>query len=117
MNINWLGNKKTKIMGELNVFIDNLINERNSLAEQLRNYNAEEKVANVLKENDKLRVNSLHVLSEKEREQADVFRKGHWESCKGNARYILEGTGIGMGVTVQCTKCNRTKNITDVSNW
>ena len=117
MNINFNQMNKDKVMRDLSAFIDKLISEKDSLSEIVRNYNKDEHIEKLIEENTKLRIHSLHTLSEKEKEQADVFRKKHWESCKGNTRYILEGTGIGTAVGVQCTKCGVKKDITDTSNW
>jgi antirestriction protein len=109
--------QKEKALGELNKFIDNLMDTNTYLVNKLENYNRDEEIANLMRANERLRTNSLHILSEQEEADAKAFREEHWNNCKGNTRYILEGTGIGTGVTVQCTKCNRTKNITDTSNW
>lgn len=109
--------QKEKVFGELNKFVDNLIEKNNYLIKRLEEYDKDEQVAKLLKENQRLRDGSLHNLTEKENEEYKAFKEQHWNSCQGNTRFILEGTGMGTSVTLQCTKCNRTKNITDYSNW
>lgn len=83
MILKWIENKeKNKLMDELSTFIDNLMGERDSLAEKLRNFKKDEEISKLLKENESLRINSLHTLSEKEREEADAFREEHWKNVK-----------------------------------
>lgn len=117
MNLDFNKLEKEKYIKELNMFFDRLINERNSFAGKLKNYNKDEHIAKLIKYNDNLRVNSLHVLSDKEKEEADSFKKEHWERCRGNVQYILRGTGLGTAVAVQCLKCDTRKDITDTDNW
>ncbi|MDM5216884.1 hypothetical protein [Bacillus velezensis] len=109
--------EKDRMMSDLGTFIDNLINERDSLAEKIRSFNADEEIAKLLKENENLRINSLHTLSEKERDEADAFREEHWEKCKGNMAYLLKGASMGTAIEVICSKCKTKKDITDISVW
>ncbi|RHJ10100.1 hypothetical protein [Bacillus sonorensis] len=118
MILKWIENKeKNKLMDELSTFIDNLIGERDSFAEKLRNFNKDEEISKLLKENENLRINSLHALSGKEREEADAFREEHWKKCQGNTSYLLTGASIGTRVEVICSKCKTQKDITDISVW
>lgn len=118
MILKWIENKeKNKLMDELSTFIDNLIGERDSFAEKLRNFKKDEEISKLLKENESLRINSLHTLSEKEREEADAFREEHWKKCKGNTSFLLTGASIGTRVEVICSKCKTQKDITDISVW
>ncbi|AMR10677.1 hypothetical protein AB684_10960 [Bacillus licheniformis] len=118
MILKWIENKeKNKLMDELSTFIDNLMGERDSLAEKLRNFKKDEEISKLLKENESLRINSLHTLSEKEREEADAFREEHWKKCKGNTSFLLTGASIGTRVEVICSKCKTQKDITDISVW
>ncbi|KXZ22441.1 hypothetical protein P4T89_12445 [Bacillus nakamurai] len=109
--------EKDKMMDDLGTFIDNLINERDSLADKVRNFSKDEEIAKLLKENENLRINSLHTLSEKERDEADAFRDEHWEKCKGNMAYLLTGASMGTAIEVICSKCKTQKDITDISVW
>jgi cupin superfamily acireductone dioxygenase involved in methionine salvage len=109
--------QRDKALAPLNKFIDDLMNQNTNLRKTLDEYDKEEEIAKLKQDNYKLRVNSLHTLSDKESERAKVFSNEHWENCKGNTRYILEGTGIGTAVRVQCTKCKGVIDITDHDNW
>ncbi|MED2944236.1 hypothetical protein P4284_22750 [Bacillus swezeyi] len=118
MILRWAENKeKNKLMNDLNTFIGNLMNERDSFAEKLRNFNKDKEIAKLLKENENLRINSLHILSEKERKEVNVFREEHWKKCKGNTSYLLTGAGIGTRVEAICSICKTKKDITDISVW
>ncbi|WP_061578106.1 hypothetical protein [Bacillus licheniformis] len=108
---------KDKLMSELNTFIDDLIDQKDHLSEQLKNFNAEEKVAKALKEIEEIKRASLYVMNDQEDKDAKEFIEKHWNSCKGNVQYILEGTGLGTVISIKCKECNEVKNITDDSNW
>lgn len=109
--------QREKALAPLNKFIDDLVSQNANLRKILDEYNKDEKIAELKRDNYRLRINCLHTLSEKESEQAKEFSNEHWEKCKGNTRYILEDTGIGTAVCVQCTKCGAKKDITDHENW
>ena len=108
---------KDKIMEDLSDFINKLINERNALSEQISNYNKDEQVAKLKRENECIKSNSLHILTKSEREQVELFKEEHWRNCKGSIKYLLEGTGLGTIVTVFCSKCGISEDITDIENW
>lgn len=108
---------KDKLMSELNTLIDDLIDQKDYLSKQVKNFNAEEKVAKALKEVEKIKRASLYVMNDQENRDADEFGEKHWDSCGGNVQYILEGTGVGTAISIKCKKCNEVKNITDYSNW
>lgn len=86
---------KDKIMEDLSDLISKIINERNALLEHVRDYNKDEQVAKLKRENEHIKSNSLHILTKSEREQVELFREEHWMSCKGSIKYLLEGTGVG----------------------
>ncbi|OJT57397.1 hypothetical protein [Bacillus licheniformis] len=75
-------------MSELNTFIDDLIDQKDHLSEQLKNFNAEEKVAKALKEIEEIKRASLYVMKDQEDKDAKEFIEKHWNSCKGNVQYI-----------------------------
>lgn len=56
-------------------------------------------------------------FSELEGERELKFRHKHWKKCKAGVQYIITPTGIGLGIVIQCKHCNKSKNITDVSEW
>lgn len=67
----------------------------------------------------RLRHLSLHVMSEKERDDEQAFRHVHYERC-GNGNdyeYNLIGTGIGTIIAIKCPVCGERKDITDIRNW
>jgi uncharacterized membrane protein len=105
------------LLNDLNLYIKDLIRERDELKDKLKNFKKDEEIEKFRKEIESLRLNSLHVMSEKERLKARSFSKEHHNSCKSNIQYILEGTGIGTVLTVRCKKCATSKNITDVDCW
>ncbi|MCY7858753.1 hypothetical protein MOB44_19205 [Bacillus sonorensis] len=118
MILKWAESKeKDKLMNDLNTFIGKLMSERDSLTEKLSNFNKDEEIAKLLKENENLRINSLHILSEKEREEVDAFREEHWKKCQGNTSYLLTGASMGTAIEVICSKCKTQKDITDISVW
>lgn len=117
MKFNFLEKNRNKVLADLTLFIDNLINERNALSERLAEYKKEEEVAKLLEANNKLRIMSLHFMSEQEQKDAREFSSEHYNSCKSNVQYIVEGTGIGDVITVKCKKCGKEKNITDYDCW
>ncbi|XAK55537.1 hypothetical protein AAHT66_15405 [Bacillus inaquosorum] len=118
MFLKWVEKReKDKMMDDLSAFIDNLINERDSLVYKVRKFSKDEEIAKLLKENENLRNNSLHTLSEKERNEADAFRHEHWGKCKGSIAYLLTGVSMGTAVEVICSKCKTKKDITDISAW
>lgn len=106
-----------KILKNLEDYIDDINSTNKILREKLNNYNKDEEIAKLLKENERLRMNSLHILTEKEEMEYKEFREEHYRNCKGNTKFILVPTGIGTSVSVCCTKCNKKEDITDCSNW
>lgn len=105
------------IMNELNTYITQLHNSNDSLRKKIQEFNKEEEILKLQNEMQKMREHSVAILSEQEIEDARVFRDAHYESCKGNTIYIVEGTGIGDSITVKCNRCGTEKNISDVTNW
>lgn len=87
------------------------------LQSKLDDFNKDDEIAKLREELEETRVNSLHVMSDSEKEKWDNFRKRHYAKCMGNTTITLEGTGLGWGIKLTCTKCNRCEDITDTSNW
>lgn len=66
-------------------------------------------------------------LDEKEEESAEKFITKHLESCRifnhhgfpvgPLFSYIFTPSGIGTGVSIRCSKCKETENITNYDNW
>lgn len=106
-----------KLLGNLDYYIDNLLKSNQELREQLSNYNKEDEIEKLKRQISEIQKYSVHIMSEKENDDAKVFRDEHYNSCKSNITYTLEGTGIGTAISVKCKGCNTVKNITDVDNW
>lgn len=117
MNIDLNKINKEKILSNLETFVDKVIDERNSLNEKLQSYNKDERISELLKANEELRLNSVHILSKHEKDEFKKFTKLHRKSCENGVRFIISSDNIGTDVTVQCKKCELEKNITDYSNW
>ena len=106
-----------KILRELSVYIEDLIERKNNLKDKLDNYSKADEIKRL---EDKIQFyisNSIHIMSDKESIDAKTFSTEHYESCKSNIQYILEGTGIGTAVSVKCKKCGAVKNVTDFESW
>jgi hypothetical protein len=115
--MNLRGKGHGKMLEDLNLYISDLIDSNKRLNEKLNNYSKEEEIQKLKNKLDYYLTNSLHIMSDKEKDDLKIFRDGHYETCKGNINITLEGTGIGTGVTVKCKKCNIEKDITDVDSW
>jgi hypothetical protein len=89
----------------------------NDYRQQLQEYNKDKEIQKLQNELDRICSNSVSILSDMEKELAKNFSEKHYKSCKGNMRYIIEGTGIGNVVKVQCTKCDEIEDITDIDSW
>jgi hypothetical protein len=110
-------NEHVKLLDNLSSYINNLISRNDYLQEQLNNFRKEDEIQKLEQENTRIRTHSISIMSEQEKADAKAFSSEHYAKCKGNTRYIVEGTGIGDVIKVQCTRCNEIKDITDSSNW
>lgn len=117
MNFNFDQMNREKVMKSLEEYIDGLIRDKNLYKEKVETFNKEVEIKKLKEEINEIRKNSLIILSEKESKDRKAFSEEHFKSCKSNVIYILEGTGIGMGISVKCKKCGVEKDITDVDNW
>lgn len=117
MHINFDRINGENVLKNLEKYIEGLISSNEKLKERVANFNKDEEIKRLQKELDDMRVNSLTVLNDKERRDSRHFSEEHFKSCKSNILYILEGTGIGMGITVKCAKCGVEEDVTDVDSW
>jgi hypothetical protein len=106
-----------KLLDNLSAYINNLTSQNEYLQEKLNNFRKDDEIQKLEEENKQLRSNSLTVFTDKQRVDAREFSQEHYKKCKSNIIYIVEGTGLGESVQVQCKKCKEIKNITDISNW
>lgn len=61
-------------------------------------------------------------LSEEEKKLSDEFYLEHKNHIKRTTAgewctYLITPTGIGTCLSIKCNFCNKTKNITDYSDW
>jgi hypothetical protein len=110
-------NGHVKMLSDLSAYIENLILSNEELRTKLNDWNKDEEIQKLKGEIDEIRRNNIHLLSSTEKKDAQEFSEKHYYSCKGNTSYTFVGTGIGTSIKVRCTKCNKEKDITDISNW
>lgn len=55
-------------------------------------------------------------MSPKELEAAKEFERKHLK-CRGSMEVTFTITGIGLGVRVRCSRCQKEKNVTDYDAW
>jgi len=104
----------------LNTVIDSITDvfeENEKLKQQLRDYRKEDEIAKLEEEINQMRLNSIHIMTTKEKVKASTFAKEHYASCKGSTRYILTGTGIGTHTLIECKNCKVQEDITDYEGW
>jgi predicted RNase H-like nuclease (RuvC/YqgF family) len=85
---------------------------------QLEEFNKDSEIQKLKDEIDTMYRENIYVgLSENEKIALDTFKEKHYKTCKGNTIYILEGTGIGTVIKLQCSKCKEMEDITDTDSW
>ena len=82
-------------------------------------FRKDEEIQKLEAEIEQLRRLSLHVMSEKEREDEQSFRNAHYDKCDNGNDYVYEliGTGIGTVISIKCPVCGEVKDITDIRSW
>jgi hypothetical protein len=104
-------------MSGLNNFVDSIVNENTMLRTKIETYNKDEEIQKMKEKLSHYMSNSLHIMTDSEKEKRKAFSNKHYNWCKSNYRTILVGTGIGTSVEVQCIKCGASECITDTDNW
>lgn len=94
-----------------------IFEENERLKQQLRDYSKDEEIQKLKEEIYDMRLHSISIMSELEKDRADVFASHHAVSCKSGMQYIVYGTGIGTHTTVKCRKCQEEQDITDYEGW
>lgn len=112
-----LNNEHTKLLNKLQSYIDNLIAQNNNLRDKLNQWNRDDRIQELEEEISRMRQYSILILNEKEYDDLRQFRRDHYESCKGSTRETVYHSGIGSGVVVKCSMCNKENDITDASAW
>ena len=89
-----------------------------SLQKQLTSFRMNDEILRLETEIADLMNRSLLILSPKEKEDLDTFRKQHWERCEvPSLHFEIDGCGFGRCVSVSCPVCGATEDITDASSW
>lgn len=98
---------------------DRASNEAEYFRKKCEEFRRDEEIQRLENEIKRLERLSLHVLSDKEREDEQKFRHKHYISCNnGNSyEYELVGTGIGTVIAIRCPVCDEREDITDTSCW
>ena len=61
--------------------------------------------------------NDTDILTPSEQQKLDRFQTLHLVTCHGSISVEFFRTGIGTNVTVTCSGCARSEDITDYSVW
>lgn len=102
---------------DLAEYIQDCENKTERARKRLEEYNKDEEIQKLNNEIERLNKLSIGRFSEQEYKDYREFAEQHYNSCKGNTKIILTGTGIGDAIECQCTKCNEIKDITDYKSW
>lgn len=103
---------------KINKYIKSIEAESLDRLRRLNEYKKDEEVAKLLKEIEFLKSNSVYVMSDTEKLSYRKFMEEHNKECE-KARYELRisNTGIGSIIKCVCLRCNKSVDITDISNW
>ena len=93
---------------------------------EIEEWNKDEEIQKLKKQNKELIAHSFLQLSDKEMESEKAFREEHYKNCAlplkskaaGNT-YIYEITGTGLGTIkkIKCPICGVEKDFTDIDSW
>lgn len=113
-----LKEQKNEIIESTSIFIDNLINEVDTLKLKIDDLESGKAIVELRKEIESIKKNSLHIISDYEKEKIKDFKYSHNNTCNGyDVDIILSHTNIGVVVKVECHKCNTIKDVTDYNLW
>ena len=58
-------------------------------------------------------------LNETETRRYNLWTNRHYKACKTRGGWVVKFTltGIGNGIDVICTKCKKSKDLTDYKSW
>ena len=113
---------KSKIIDKLHE-IENYINaledSKDEVYKQLKEYNKDSEIQKLQTEIAYIKKNSIHIMSNKEKEFAKQFKEEHLHKYDERLgfSYIVTPTGIGNGLNIRCNQCEEEKDITDYENW
>ena len=118
------GKDVKKMLQELSDKIELMQEDHNDLVESYRKLKDEkfkdEEIKRLKEELDFYQRNTLVTLSDKQRENARLFQKEHYENCETGMmsfKYTIIPTGIGNVVEIRCPKCGEILDLTDYDLW
>lgn len=107
------------IMQSLVDYINDIEQENTRLKKELSEYSKDEEIKKYKEQAEIIRLNSLYMFDDTERERVKEFSRQHYEKCgrAGRIRYIITPTAIGTAVEVECAKCKEKKDVSNFNNW
>ena len=118
------GKDVKKMLQELSDKIELMQEDHDDLVESYRKLKDEkfkdEEIKRLKEELDFYQRNTLVTLSDKQRENARLFQKEHYENCETGMmsfKYTIIPTGIGNVVEIRCPKCGEILDLTDYDLW
>ena len=110
--------KFKQLLGELEAEYNRQTYLLESLQKQLASFRMNDEILRLEAEIADLMNRSLLILSPKEKEDLDLFRKQHWEQCEVHSLHFeIDGCGFSRCVSVTCPVCGATADITDMDSW
>lgn len=110
--------KFKRLLSNLEDEYNRQVNLVESFQKQLTDLRMNDEIQRLQAEIADLMNRSLLILSPKEKEDLDMFRKQHWELCEATSfRYDISGCGFGACISVTCLICGATEDITDIDSW
>ena len=118
------GKDVKEMLQELSDKIELMQEDHDDLVESYRKLKDEkfkdEEIKRLKEELDFYQRNTLVTLSDKQRENARLFQKEHYENCETGMmsfKYTIIPTGIGNVVEIRCPKCGEILDLTDYDMW
>lgn len=118
------GKDVKEMLQELSDKIELMQEDHDDLVESYRKLKDEkfkdEEIKRLKEELDFYQRNTLVTLSDKQRENARLFQKEHYENCETGMmsfKYTIIPTGIGNVVEIRCPKCGEILDLTDYDLW
>ena len=110
--------KFKQLLGNLEDEYNRQVKLAESFQKQLTDLRMNDEIQSLQAEIADLMNRSLLILSPREKEDLDMFRKQHWEQCETTSfRYEIGGGGFATFISVICPICGATADITDIDSW
>ena len=96
-----------------------LTEELKDADETIKKFNKDEELLKKELEIEKIKQNSLYIMTDKEVEKYNNFRNKHYKKCGNSNNYCFDlcGTGVGTVVHIMCPVCKETEDLTDFGAW